>query len=86
MSEGSGEGADGDEGGIGVAHGDMGLAEADLDGFAERGAADDLDQGTGHEPEFAEAGEAGFGTEEVIDDSGSADGEVCEGGWGHSGG
>ena len=76
---------DGDEGGVGVAHGDMGLAEADFDGFAEGGAADDFDLGAGNEAEFAQAGEAGFGAEETLDDGWGISGEVCEGGNGHGG-
>lgn len=74
---------DGDEGGVGVAHGDVGFAEADFDGFTEGGAANDFDLGTRDEPEFAQAGEAGFCAEESLDDGRGADGEVCEGGGGH---
>ena len=76
---------DGDEGGVRIAHGDMGLAEADFDGFTEGGAADDFNLGARDESEFAQAGEAGFGAEELLNDSGGADGEVCEGGNGHAG-
>lgn len=76
---------DGDEGGVCVAHGDVGLAEADFDGFAKGGAADDFDLGAWDETEFAQAGEAGFGAEELLNGSGSADGEICESGNGHAG-
>ena len=77
------DGEDGDEGGVCVAHGDVGLAEADFDGFTEGGAADDFDLGTGDETEFAQAGEAGFGAEKSLDDGRGVDGKVCEGGNGH---
>ena len=77
------DGEDGDEGGVCVAHGDVGLAEADFDGFTEGSAADDFDLGTGDETEFAQACEAGFGTEETLDDGRGVDGKFCEGGNGH---
>jgi hypothetical protein len=73
-------GVDGDEGGIGVAHGDVRFAQSDFDGFAERGAAYHFHMSSGDESEFTEAGEARFGSEKPVNDGEGADWEVCEGG------
>lgn len=61
----------------------MGLSEADLDGFTERGAADDLDLSAGNEAEFAQAGKTGFGAKKTLDDGWGIDGEIGKSGDGH---